>query len=97
MYKYNKGILILALFYTIFMDLSAAHTLHNIESTCRTTQAEVQLYIFHPYTGKQLYTKFVWFYFGDKYFSNAMKYLAYQQYITAVYNCTASESKNYEC
>jgi hypothetical protein len=49
LYKYNKGILILALFYAIFMGLSAAHTLHNIESI--TTQAEVQLNIFHPYTG----------------------------------------------
>jgi hypothetical protein len=25
-----------------------------------------------------------------------MKYLAYQQYITAVYNCAASESNKYE-
>jgi hypothetical protein len=94
MYKYNKGILILALFYTIFMDLSAAHTLHNIESI--TTQAEVQLNIFHPYTGKPLHTKFVWFYFVEEYSSNAMKYLAYQKYITAVYNCAASESNKYE-
>jgi hypothetical protein len=59
-------------------------------------KAEVKLNIFHPYTGKQLHTKFVGFYFGEEYSSNAMKYLAYQQYITAVYNCAASESNKYE-